>query len=669
MSTSGKGKTLLFEHLPYIRFGGSIQGVLFLVFANGEAYFYPLNDKTKGDSPNSAKMITLEQSGRKFVRQADARSDASKPARGNDKYFVYDVALNLSPEFKVFTFAFPHGKGSAASSSSSSSGGKGAGKAGGRGASSDLARQPPRKILLSPNKRLLLMHGALHKGQNSLLVYQIMEDTPPYFRLIFYDMSFTFLDACFSPDSKSLVTIPSRYPCFIFLLNLNFVLGRVRNQHASSSAAAQARATTEATQGNGTIDIASSFAFDAAAESDTVTMKKISFDPRVVGPLAIIGPATGAFDQPLKMAHISSSNNIRAAPVNPKPFHFVTWNDEGTGEYCLWTIIANRKEKETIQFEWYPRLLYPKIRDSAWLEDSHTPKNFILDIQFSTKEGGKLLILLRRENYGKPSLNGIGIQMVKLSSKRPMGEEPADKLTKKICWYQCTESLDRKDVLALKWTNTLLLGNNNSGAIVIEGKGLFELVDYYFASSFQTLYDEFVHNVCNFIQVGRYHRFWTDVDGKLNVMVVTPQQTSIHPEWRELFDQSSQAIQQQFLNMRHLGRRIGYFITDIRKEDTGDDLEKIHARERGTKGKAIVDKPGTTGNGEEAASSSGSGNIDAFFGMHLYRCWNCKRTLLKPLQCSRCQSVVYCSRTCQRDDWAKHKVACDQTCPTYKVVK
>lgn len=34
--------------------------------------------------------------------------------------------------------------------------------------------------------------------------------------------------------------------------------------------------------------------------------------------------------------------------------------------------------------------------------------------------------------------------------------------------FQCTESLDRKDVLALKWTNTLLLGNNNSGAIVIE---------------------------------------------------------------------------------------------------------------------------------------------------------------------------------------------------------
>jgi hypothetical protein len=69
---------------------------------------------------------------------------------------------------------------------------------------------------------------------------------------------------------------------------------------------------------------------------------------------------------------------LGAAPVNPKPFHFVTWNDEGTGEYCLWTIIANRKEKETIQFEWYPRLLYPKIRDSVWLEVSNHPELFAL---------------------------------------------------------------------------------------------------------------------------------------------------------------------------------------------------------------------------------------------------------------------------------------------------
>lgn len=164
-----------------------------------------------------------------------------------------------------------------------------------------------------------------------------------------------------------------------------------------------------------------------------------------------------------------------------------------------------------------------------------------------------------------------------------------------------------------------------------QGKGLFELVDYYFASAFQTLYDEFVQNVCNFIQVGRYHRFWTDLDGKLNVMVVTPQQTSIHPEWRELFDQTSQTIQQQFLNMRHLGRRVGYFITDIRKgrffcselkvsacfptnseckqseENSGEDLEKIHTRERGSKGK-VPDRVGSAGNGDDA-HSSGSGEL------------------------------------------------------------
>ena len=46
-------------------------------------------------------------------------------------------------------------------------------------------------------------------------------------------------------------------------------------------------------------------------------------------------------------------------------------------------------------------------------------------------------------------------------------------LTSRVLSFQCTESLDRKDVLALKWTNTLLLGNNNSGAIVIEVPQIF----------------------------------------------------------------------------------------------------------------------------------------------------------------------------------------------------
>lgn len=53
--------------------------------------------------------------------------------------------------------------------------------------------------------------------------------------------------------------------------------------------------------------------------------------------------------------------------------------------------------------------------------------------------------------------------MVKLSHK-----SNGDGDGKRLSWYQCTESLDRRDVLSLKWTNTLLLGSNSSAAIVIK---------------------------------------------------------------------------------------------------------------------------------------------------------------------------------------------------------
>ncbi|KAL6057154.1 MYND finger domain containing protein [Balamuthia mandrillaris] len=892
-----KGRTLLFEHLPYIRFGGSMQGVLFLVFANGEAYFYPLNEKTKGDAPSAARMITLEpSSSRKFVRSTDnyagggAASMAPPPQvsqqnRPNDKYFVYDVALSLCPEFKVFTFPFVPKTTTGGGHHHNHS-------------NSGCYYRAPKKLLLSPNKRLLLVHGALHKGQSCLLIYQIMEESPPFFRLIFYDQGLTFLDACFSPDSKSLVTIPSRYPCFIFLLNLNFVLSRVGKSGLPTFGLAAAAAATAATRASappfspspssssspfmgggmetatngfpspspgsplspsplppspftaassttttgqiptfaegtagtksgiskatrgarsrrirgrtrgrtsppairerepqpysssfstsspfstpspspssspspsvadstappyGFLNNSSSSSSSASSTSsspispspfsaptfkqsvsDTYTspsfsqsspyypspfhffdvdeeeeieeqfeQQRISFDPRVVGPLAIIGPATGAFGQPLEMTHIASSNNVRSTSTggsnignsatasspgttrsgsggkhkasntggngsnNVKPFHFVTWNDAGNGEYCLWTIIANRREKETIQFEWYPRLLFPKIMDRNWLEEESTPKNHILDIQFSAKEGGKLMLLVRRENFGANNKNGIGLQMVKLTneaSDNAINGGGAD--TKpgsgsnndggRSYWFQCTESLEIDDILALKWTNTLLLGTNCSAAIIIKGKGMFELVDYHFASSFQTLYDDFVRKACNFIQVGRYHRFWTDIDGKLNVMVVTPQIPSCHPEWAELFDKTSPLMQQQFLNMRHLGRRIGYHVTDIRELDT-TCLEKIYAKD--TRGKGGRGNSNMNGVGKKSGDSKSygslqggsSGNIDAFFGMHLYRCWSCRRTLLKPLQCGRCKLVVYCSRHCQEEDWPRHKQLC-----------
>ena len=36
------------------------------------------------------------------------------------------------------------------------------------------------------------------------------------------------------------------------------------------------------------------------------------------------------------------------------------------------------------------------------------------------------------------------------------------------------------------------------------------------------------------------------------------------------------------------------------------------------------------------------GRVYGYTGLHLYRCWQCNRVLLKPLQCGQCKSVAYC---------------------------
>jgi hypothetical protein len=41
-----------------------------------------------------------------------------------------------------------------------------------------------------------------------------------------------------------------------------------------------------------------------------------------------------------------------------------------------------------------------------------------------------------------------------------------------------------------------------------------------------------------------------------------------------------------------------------------------------------------------------------------WRCATCDRHLRKEKTCDRCRSVSYCSRECQREDWAQHKPAC-----------
>jgi ankyrin repeat protein len=41
-----------------------------------------------------------------------------------------------------------------------------------------------------------------------------------------------------------------------------------------------------------------------------------------------------------------------------------------------------------------------------------------------------------------------------------------------------------------------------------------------------------------------------------------------------------------------------------------------------------------------------------------WRCATCDRPLRKEKTCDRCRSVSYCSRECQRGDWAQHEAAC-----------
>jgi len=262
-----------------------------------------------------------------------------------------------------------------------------------------------------------------------------------------------------------------------------------------------------------------------------------------------------------------------------------------------------------------------------------------------------LLLLVKRLNYNRKRDNGIGLQMAALdfpistaTSGTPVGSGVYD--TKLIdTFYQVTEDTNAKEVLCVKWTQTLLLGTTLAAAVVIRGKGLFELVDYRYASAFQGLYDSFVEQACNFIQVGRFHRFWLNCVGALRVMVVTPQTMCTHPEWSEIFT-SGRA---EMLNMRVLGRRIGYFINQIEDSNT---LETVYAK-KGVKKDKIAEVTSST-----LLKVGSSGIVERFCGLHLYRCWFCKKPLLKPLQCGRCRSVVYCSKICQNADWVSHNIKC-----------
>jgi len=194
------------------------------------------------------------------------------------------------------------------------------------------------------------------------------------------------------------------------------------------------------------------------------------------------------------------------------------------------------------------------------------------------------------------------------------------------CWYQVVEQASGMEVCCLKWTNTMLLGTAHSAAVIIKGKGLFELVECCFSSQFQALYDSFVDEACNFVQVGRYHRFWVSTSGSLRVIVVTPQIPSNHPEWNELFLPNRTDL----LNMRLLGRRIGYFINDISKEGTDNNNFTYRKSSNKKDSKRNLSQSFTNGSDTMDSSSSLSSRVlsglfERYCGFHLYCCWSCKK--------------------------------------------
>jgi hypothetical protein len=153
------------------------------------------------------------------------------------------------------------------------------------------------------------------------------------FKLIYYDLSITYIDVCFTPDSSGIALIPARFPSTLLILHLPVINEDIHLM----------------THHNG--------------ESHTrcysppygSTKTPISYEPRIAGPLKIIGPAQGLFGKPVNMTHIAANPGVQHRDT----FDYVTWNDDGLGEYCLWAI-----EKPTNQ--WFPRLL-GNIYDESWL--------------------------------------------------------------------------------------------------------------------------------------------------------------------------------------------------------------------------------------------------------------------------------------------------------------
>lgn len=153
-----------------------------------------------------------------------------------------------------------------------------------------------------------------------------------------------------------MAVIPTRYPSFIILIALPISIIQPKRTKAEPIFVTPTLPTQ-----------------DSSAQKQ----KLISFEARRAGPMMILGPAKGVFGQSLIMTHIAANQFAYINNTMPEDYyHFVTWNDESVGEYCLWRMAKVEKDSKTSKFEWFPKLIVPKVYDRAWLEVGCTTISF-----------------------------------------------------------------------------------------------------------------------------------------------------------------------------------------------------------------------------------------------------------------------------------------------------
>lgn len=180
--------------------------------------------------------------------------------------------------------------------------------------------------------------------------YQLLEHGPHRLKEIFFDLTISYIDACFTPDSTGILAVPTKYPHLVFLINLPLL-----KDDPGRSNTIPYRNTSSSIHNS--IQIARS--------------PTIHFEPRTAGPICIFGPSIGAFGNPLAITHIESNEYSTS---NKNQFYFITWNDDGYGEYCLWHVIksistpsSSSSSNFLFLFRCIPRLLH-SVFDQAWLE-------------------------------------------------------------------------------------------------------------------------------------------------------------------------------------------------------------------------------------------------------------------------------------------------------------